>query len=174
VPELTYTAREALESLLAIVQIRDIELAKELHAAIDVGKDAFELADSNRKKQRSYRKTVAFTYEEALQVAVDALQAYFVEQPLFVNSALENLRKTAMEGADNAEVQWNVESVKREQLSTQPPGEEKDVEFEIQTETQIERGGDESLKVARIPVTEIQEQQENIGTLRILLDFSGK
>lgn len=91
-----YTAAQALEVLLRKLSERDPDLAQHVRYAIDAGKDVEERERfPGHKKLRVYRKVVRLTDEEALQVALNALQAYFVEQPLFVNSAAENFRSAA-------------------------------------------------------------------------------
>src|SRR5690242_17055824 len=88
-----YSPQQALDVLMRKLQARDETLAAQVQSAIDAGKDVTETerATDRRKKDRVYRKTVPFTHDEALQVALDALQANFVEQPLFVDSAADNL-----------------------------------------------------------------------------------
>jgi hypothetical protein len=88
-PNHDYSSQEALNVLMRKLRFRDQGLAAEVQAAIDAGKDVLETEPSNdrRRSARAYRKTVPFSHEEALQVALDALQAFFVEQPLFANSA---------------------------------------------------------------------------------------
>lgn len=78
---------------------RDEDLAGQVQKAIDAGKDVSETepATGRRNEARVYRKTVPFTHEEALHVALDALQSYFVELPLFANSAADNFAKAAVE-----------------------------------------------------------------------------
>ncbi|HKH46317.1 MAG TPA: hypothetical protein VKM72_16775 [Thermoanaerobaculia bacterium] len=89
-----YTAAQALELLLGKLKERDADLALHVQSAIDAGKDVEEREPSrrSRKRPRVYRKVVRLSDEEALQVALDVLQAYFVEQPLFVDSAAKNFR----------------------------------------------------------------------------------
>jgi hypothetical protein len=84
------------------LRARDSVLAEHIQSAIDGGKDVEETESlvRRRKKARVYRKTVRFTDEEALRVAVDALQVYFIEQPLFVNSANKNFESAALGTAE--------------------------------------------------------------------------
>jgi hypothetical protein len=77
---------------------RDATLQTIVRTAIDTGKDiaVTEPPRSSRGKARVYRQTAPFTHEEALQVALNALRAYFVELPFFINSAAENFTMAAV------------------------------------------------------------------------------
>ena len=94
-----YSPREALTLLMNKLIDRDADLAREIRAAVDAGKDVEERETTGRgrKKTRVYRRAVRLTDEEALQVAANALRAHFVEQPLFVNSAADNFRAAAID-----------------------------------------------------------------------------
>lgn len=72
-----YTPQQALDLLMEKLAARDETLAAQVQAALDAGKDVSETepATHRRKKARVYRKTVPFTHKEALQIALDALQA---------------------------------------------------------------------------------------------------
>src|SRR5436309_1797031 len=101
-PTHDYTAREALDVLLSRLEDRDQSLLAEVRMAINVGKDVEEQDveeqdPRRRRKPRVYRRTVRFTDEEALDVALAVLRAHFVEQPLFANSAADNFRPVALE-----------------------------------------------------------------------------
>lgn len=89
-----YTPEAALELLFRKLAERDTPLAAQIRTAVDQGNDIQEtesINGSRRRKFRVYRKTVPYPYEEALQVAINALAAYFVEQPMFVDSCLRNM-----------------------------------------------------------------------------------
>ena len=89
------TPQQALEiPVMRSLQAKDHELAAQIQAVVDAGKDVEETEQSRgrRKRSRSYRKTMPYTYEEGLRVALDALRSYFVEQPLFVDSCLNTRR----------------------------------------------------------------------------------
>src|SRR5688572_26470462 len=99
-PNHDYSARDALELLLGKLSGRDEHLGRQIRSAIDAGKDIEERERRGRgQKARVYRKTVPFTPEEALQVAIDALQACFIEQPLFANSVAASLQSSALDQA---------------------------------------------------------------------------
>ena len=150
---------------------RNEAFGAQVQEAIDAGKDVSETepATDRRKKARAYRRTVPFTHEEALRVALDALQAYFVEQPLFVDSATANLAKAAI-GVPQA-FSRSVAAGEREPLSLEGADEEKAVEIEMQTETQLSRTGEETIRLKRASKELIGEQRDHIAALRELTNF---
>ncbi len=172
-PEHQYNAEQALEMLLGKLRSRSESLAAEIQAAIDVGKDVSETEPSSdrRKKARVYRKTVPFTREEALQVALDALRANFVEQLLFVESAATNLANAAIGVPVRASPTWQSISEERESVSMEQIGEEKQIVIELLTETQLERSGEETMPLKRRQREQIDDQHRNIANLRSLIDF---
>ena len=94
-----YTPQAALELLMRKLSERDLALATEVRAVVDQGKDIQESEASSRgrkKKYRVYRKTVPYPYDEALQVAVNALAACFIEQPMFIDSCLKNMARAPL------------------------------------------------------------------------------
>lgn len=177
-PEHEYNAEKALEVFMRKLRVRDEALADEIQAAIDAGKDISEIEQSpdRRKKSRIYRKTVPFTHEEALQVAIDALQAHFVEQPLFVESAAFNFSKTGIDqsrrrfrpGVERPRLNSSKE---REAVSMEQVDEEKEVQIELQTETQIEKSGPETVPLKRLDPVEIEDRRRQLSALRRLVDF---
>ncbi len=173
-PNHRYNAEQALEMLMRKLRARDESLATHIQAAIDAGKDVSETEPSpdRRKKARVYRKTVSFTREEALQVALDALQAYFVEQPLFVDSAAANLAKAAVGVPAERRHTWQAVSEEPEAVSVEQAGEDKLVEIELQTETQLDKSGEETLPLKRREPAQINAQQRHITELRSLMDFT--
>lgn len=150
-------------------------LAASVQAAIDTGKDVSESepATDGRKKDRIYRKTVPFSHDEALQIALDALQAYFVEQPMFVSSSADNLAKSAIGVPQKGLQNWRVDGIEaNESLSLEGIDQEKAVEIELQTATQISRIGEETIPLKRISREQIEQQHKQIIELRKLADFA--
>jgi hypothetical protein len=171
-PKNQYTAQQALELLMRKLMAQDPGLAAEVQAAIDAGKDVSETKPiAGRRKGHVYRRTVPFSHEEALQVALDALQAYFVEQPMFVFAAADSLAQSAIGVPANGRNPVQVSRDQGEPLSLEGGGLEKAIEIEIQTETQISRTGDETLPLKRVPKQLIEDQHRQIIHLRELLDF---
>ena len=100
-----YTPQVAFELLMRKLAERDHALAEHVRAVVNQGRDMQERESSNRgrnKKYRVYRKTVTYPYDEALQVALDALAACFIEQPLFVESCLDHMAKAPVRWLTNS------------------------------------------------------------------------
>ena len=166
-----YSPRHALELLLRKVRERDPDLAIGLEAVIDAGTDVVEREPLRTpERPREYRKTVRFSDEEALNIALLALRAHFVEQPLLATSAMSEFGKAALEPEGNQ---------RDEQSFSQSPSEYEPrairVEFELQTETQVAPKGDETVDqtVPLLPPEKelLDEQQANVDRLAALLRF---
>jgi hypothetical protein len=172
-PEHRYTPQQALDLLMEKLRARDETLAAQVQAAIDAGKDVSEAEPTTdrRKKPRYYRKTVPFTHEEALQIALDALQACFVEQPLFMTSAADSLAKAAIGVPERRMPVFRRNNDETEPVSLEGEGSDKAVEIELQTETQISRTGEETILLKRVSMEQIDEQRWHIAQLRKLTHF---
>jgi hypothetical protein len=168
--EHTYTPSQALQLLMQKLRAKDEVLATHVQAAIDAGKDIEESepAIDRHRKSRRYRKTVPFTEEQALQVAIGALRAYFVEQPLFLRTIAANFSEVAVTTSENFPVEWNPENIKRFALSLPAP---KEIEFELQVETQVVKSGDETMRLFAPTPEAIGEQDKNLFTLQELFRF---
>lgn len=193
-----YSPREALELLLRKVRERDADLAIGLETVIDAGKDIFEKetrhtekmpkeyasppvddlaagqgAFGAKKKPREYRKTVRFSDEEALDIALLALRAHFVEQPLLLTSAMSEFGKVALEpeGGQKVDAAFDQHS----SLSREDRPLSIEVEFEIQTETQaVPKDEQDDKQTVSLPPPEkeiFEQQRENIASLEDLLRF---
>lgn len=165
-----YTPEQALEMLLRKLGERDITLQTAVRAAIDLGKDVTETQQVGRNRVRKYRKTVPFTHEEALRVALDVLQAYFVDLPLCINSCIDNFRATAVGASKQDLSPWVAEE--KVSVSTEHVGSEKEVEVELQTATQISRTQQETwpLKAAERQV--INNQLDQLKRIMALFGFT--
>ena len=117
-----------------------------------------------------YRKKVRLTDKEALGVALDVLQAYFVEQPLFVDSAVENFREATVAVARSPSL-WLSEERKDLAPTGEGVGSEKVLEIELQAETQISRVDQETLRLQPVSKSTILEQRMNGERLRKLFEF---
>ena len=168
-PSHDYSPRDALDLLLRKVKETAPELANNLQSAIDAGKDVSEReATTKRKKPRTYRKSVPLTDEEALLIVIDSLRAYFVEQPLFANSAIREFTDAAL----------TVHPDPRKLASGNPPlestegvGLEKQLQVELQTETQISEAGEPTARLSSTSEDVLREQQANLKRLREDLTF---
>lgn len=165
-----YSPQEAFALLMRKLIERDRDLAAQVQAVVDEGKDVeeTELVGSRRKRTRLYRKTMPYSYDEALQAALKALEAYFIEQPLFASSCLDDIAKAAL-GIPQRTHQPSDSGI---DLKTQ--GVEKTVQIELRTETQISEPAQETLSLDRAPADQIKEQQNNLNHLTALIDFGGR
>jgi hypothetical protein len=171
-PNNEYSAQQALQLLMRKLAGQDPELASEVQAAIDAGKDVSETEPiPGRRKGHVYRRTVPFSHQEALRVALGALQAYFVEQPMFVDSAADNLAKSPI-GIPTVGPGSFLASEDSAFISLEARGVEKTIEIEIQTETQISRTGEETRPLQRVSTNRIEEQRQHFGYLSELLDLN--
>jgi len=164
-----YTPQEALDTLLSIVRQRDSELMHKIQIAIDAGTEDQEEERSGGKKKtvRKYKVNRPYSPAEALDVAIGVLQAYFVETPLFINSALTAFEQAAI-GASVKSFAGNVER----DVSREDEGKSKEVQIELKTETQISQSDQEVFPLEARPPEEIEKQKENIAQLKKLVTFS--
>ncbi len=169
-----YTAEHALDLLLRKLEAANADLAAQVRAAIDAGKDIEEEEplSSRRKRIRRYRKAVRLSTKEALEAAVDVLQAYFIEQPLFIASAMDNALPAAL-----AEPRDVYEVTGTKQVTRSPDTRldvEKILDIELQAETQLTKSGDETYRLRRPDPSELARQRENMSHLRDLLRFGSE
>jgi hypothetical protein len=97
-PKHDYTAKDALIILLGKIERASPEFADQIRATINAGKaklqKVVERAESGKgpKRKRHYWETVPYSDEEALQVALSALNAYLVETRLFMEIAGDDFK----------------------------------------------------------------------------------
>jgi len=162
-----YSPQQAFELLMRKLAMRDQDLAARVQAVVDEGKDVeeTEIVGSRRRRTRVYRKTVPYSYDEALRAALKALEAYFIEQPLFASSLTDDLSTAAL-GVPKRMHQHSDSGI---DIKTQ--GMEKSVQVELRTETQISAPAQETFSLDRVPIQQIKQQQENLAHLMTLIDF---
>jgi hypothetical protein len=165
-----YTPEQALDTLLNKLRERDLSLEAIVRSAIDLGKDATEEQQLGRRRVRRYRKTVPFTHEEALHVSLDVLQAYFVELPLCINSAIGNFKSAGIDASRQDGPAWILEE--RKLVTAEHVGEEKPMEIELQTVTQISRTQKDTLPLKTWERQLIDQQVNNIRTTLGFFDFT--
>ena len=167
-----YDPRDALDYLLKALQEKCGPLGEEIQRQISVGKvvtaDPSDLRDSETdllgdrsraiKSDRGspYRQWRTYTPEEALEIALNVLESYFVVHPSVANSAAKNL-----DGSLNANAE-----------PREPPAAEAKIEFELHTESPTDDTRS-LIPLERTPTAEIREQAQNIKSLRELIRFSG-
>lgn len=167
-----YTPAQALKLIMTKLEERDGDLANNVRAAIDAGKDIDEeqISGSNRKT-RQYRKSVPFTEMEALRILATVLKAHFIEQPLFLDSLIQDFEPVVIEEGNLEERQ--LLNARRDM--TEDAGGKKDIakniKFESQTETQISESNEPVFDVKPISGREIDEQRSNLAEMEKLLDF---
>jgi hypothetical protein len=173
---LDYTPEDALRVLMSKLRNRDADLASQIQAAIDQGKDIQETEPAReRRKARLYRKTVPYLAQEALQVAISALRAYFVEQPLFMNSCHDNMAQAVLGIARRQRFSW--EKGISFAVDVASKGQGKNVEIELVTETQLPPDAvalqvyQQTQRMLRVQSESIHEQQGNLERLRQLTAF---
>jgi hypothetical protein len=169
-----YTPKQALDLLMKKISDRDDTLAALIKEAIDAGKDVRQTAESTGrkpKKTRVYRKSMPYNDQEALQVALDSLRDYFVEQPLFVNSIAKHFKVSGI-GKPNQPASAFIYDERAAPVEIQALDVEKAIEIEIRTETQLSLSGAETIPLKRFPELEIDEQSRQIALLRRLTDFT--
>lgn len=168
-----YSPDEALAVLMRKLAERDTVLQGQIQAAIDAGKDVEEHENipGLRRRARGYRKTVRLTDEEALRMALDGLQAHFVEQPLFVISAARDFKAVAA----GHPVGNRRRSRSGNQQSPSVPLEEVDtakvLEIELQTETQISRKDQQTFRLEPHSDQLVEEQKMHVRRLAELIEF---
>lgn len=168
-----YSPGQALSLLLKKLDTQSPGLAAQVRVAIDAGKDVEEKASNpRRKKPRSYRKAVPLSEEEALAAAVDVLQAYFVEQPLFVASAMDNAKSAAVAGPRQETVLGSGNEANFDAETGRD--DEKMLDIELRAETQLTVGGDETLRLKRPVEAELEAEREILARVRALTAFGRK
>lgn len=166
-----YSAQDALERLLRLIERKDSRLADEVRASIDAGKDVEE-SDSptgRRRKARRYRKSVRLSDQEALDAALKVLEAYFVEQSLFALSAHANFYEAALVVENGFWQKLRVHSSDEAERI----GEPKEIAIDLRPETQITGSTDEIWILKPDTPDQLLSQQGNIRRLRVLLGFEG-
>jgi hypothetical protein len=175
-----YAPQEALELLMRKLAERDSELADHVGAVVNQGRDVQEIEPSARgrkRRSRVYRKTVPYPYDEALLVALNALAACFVEQPLFVESCLSSMSKAPVGSLKGFRYDRSVEKSTPVGILPGTESSEKDVRIELRTETQlpaeiqISPPMQDTQTLHRFPADQIAEQRANLERLKGLLNF---
>jgi hypothetical protein len=175
-----YTPQAALELLMRKLAERDPALTAQVRAVVDQGKDIQESESASRgrkKRFRVYRKTVPYPYDEALQVAVKALAACFVEQPMLIDSCLKSMAQTPVGSPRGFGYPRSAEKGIAVDILPGTEMEEKDVRIELRTETQLFAAIEpsppmhEMQPLSPVPPDQIAQQLRNLARLKALLDF---
>ncbi len=171
-----YTPEQALRRLIEKLAGQDEQLATQVLAAVNAGRDVQEVERRGKRKSRSYRHTVPYAPEEALGIALEVLSAHFIEQPRFINSFHDNMVHAEI-GARGATPTPSFVSQKPERIDA--VGVDKTVEIELQTETEIiptetalRQQRQQTVVVHRVSANEIRQEEANLERLRQLVDFT--
>jgi hypothetical protein len=177
-PTHEYSAQTALQLIMQKLS-RVEELADTVQAAVDAGKDkdvqADETDERGKNTIREYRKTVPYTYGEAIGVALAALEAYFIVQPLCRNSCFDNFAGAAV-GVPRRSPS-KIEQGRIFGFDPQSVDTKKSVQIELRTETQLlpETSGlqiaGEVYELEQFSARDVQVEQDNLAQLRQLLNF---
>src|SRR5262249_31445825 len=122
-----------------------------------------------RKKKRTYRKRVALDPPEAVTIAVHALQSFFIELPYFIDSAIADFKAVSVGSPKHAvrhRPAWQYEG---DQLLIESQDEEKHIEVELRTETQILSEEQPTIELHPIAQRLIDEQRENLDRVARLM-----
>jgi hypothetical protein len=170
-----YSPEEALVTLMQSVRRIDAQLADHIQSVIDAGKDIDEVEPTRdrRRRTRSYRKTVPHSFEDALQIALVSLRAYFIEQPLFVDSCLAEMSKSFLEAPVIDRHSFVLYNEQKVSVDPESQGQDKVIEIEVRTVTQISQPSVETRRFERVSAAQLQQQQVNFRRLCDLLDFEG-
>src|SRR6266571_6643392 len=101
-PRHDYTAKEALDLLIRKIETVSPDLAKRIQLAIDSGGDVqaeetmIPGVGGRRPKKRYYRKHVAYSDAEALEVAIAVLESHLVESRMLINAAHTEFRQVGL------------------------------------------------------------------------------
>ncbi|MGA2912570.1 MAG: hypothetical protein ABSE07_03545 [Methanoregula sp.] len=164
--EFEYSPEVALSRMMEKLRMHNKELASQIQLIIDAGHDIIEkeISSDRKKTLRTYRKKVPYSAQDALIVVVNALEAYFVQQPAFIESLMKNISNSSMGlGSDE----------KREAVLKESDGKIKRVAIELQVETQIVKTGEEVIELKLDSHDLIEQQLDNIKRLRNLTTFKG-
>lgn len=91
-----YGYEEAIKVILDRLRERDPDLATLVQSAVDEGKFVDVSGDFKGKKGQpthAYRKLTKLTDREALEKVLSVMESYFVELPMCVNAAADDLEK---------------------------------------------------------------------------------
>lgn len=169
---LEYTPTEALAKFLEILQDKNLELYDLVQEAISQGKDIQEHEpEAEKKKTKTFRKISPYSDQEALRVAIKAIQAVTIELSSFSNSALDELKNAALaEQADNKKPGAIIEKSKSK-AKIQAPGGIKAALIDMTTETELQKNSEEPFQLKYTDLKHLEELKNIILRLEKLTDF---
>ena len=90
-----YTQQQAFEMLMSRLREKDLEMAGQIQAVVDAGKDVeeTELSRGRRKRSRSYRKTVPYSYVRELSAKFPGSLAKLIEDKANGSAVIQMLSR---------------------------------------------------------------------------------
>jgi len=187
-PNHDYTAKDALDLLIAKIESASPALATQIRAAIDAGKDiqAEEtiIPGIGRKpaKKRYYRKHIPYTDAEALHVAISVLESHLVESRMMVNAAQEQFKQVGLASPkklktvsqqsipaqDSLELDMELTDEVAEVLGLAEP---KDIAIEGEPETVQEKKNLPDVRFVSVDDNQLKTLREFFEKLKPLTDF---
>jgi len=143
--EQEYTPQQALQRCYHVCENAHLKSQMKSKRAVDSGKDSWEPEPTRglRVSGREFRKRVPYTPQEALDVALRALEAYVIELPMFINSAASDFQSSAV-GVSRQRTFYVSEP---DLIDVRAAGERKSDEIEVQTETRVTPAEAETIQV---------------------------
>ena len=175
-PTHEYTPREALDLIIRRIDSASPELATRIQAAIDEGKDVSvegeEIVTGRRRRRRKYfyRKNVALTDEEALQITIVVLQSHLVETRKIMRAAQQEFTSAGLGRPRQSKDFEASREVLRGDVSGQ--SEPKTIEIEVEPETVLEKQNVPNLRLGYMNDDELQELENLLSQVKALTDFS--
>jgi hypothetical protein len=148
----------------------DESLAQSVEEAINSGKDVL-IPEPNTagKKPRKYRKIERFSDEEALKVALNVLESFFIEMPMMIESANAELANAATGRISRNIVPYGAnESPDIEKIDIGKP---KSLQITLRTETQLFINDETFLELRPVQRDEISQQKDKLARLEAILNF---
>ena len=168
-----YSPSEALALLFEQIEKGSPELASNLRAAIDAGKDVWESKTFvGSEKPKKYRKAVRLSDEEALRVVIRALRAHFVEHPLLTTSAVSEFAHASLDASATPHAQSPTE--RRPASFGEHDPIEKKIEIELQTETRVLPRDKKTAQLLSTDKEMIEDQKRTINRLFQMTDFNSR
>ncbi len=169
-----FTFEEALQAILRRLRVNAFEgvrrLADEIEIIIDRGTldNVDQTIESQMiRKTKKVLKARSLTDQEALEVAINFLRAYFLDLPMIVAS-IETEFAQAGFSSDN-----DVEDGSKIAIDMESVGIPKAIAIELETETTRFKEGRELATLPDVNEELIQGQKKNFALLQQLLEIGG-
>lgn len=173
-----YSKKEALDAIMGRLSQRNVELARLVQTAVDTGKyvERSEPILGKGDRKHTFQKVTNLSDQEALNRALEVLEAYFLEQPMYWSSLNKDLQETLIVETSKAQMSDLplFKEVLRQSanngLSNQNLVKTACIDFESETQLDQKSSGD----VFNIPNDldrDIATQATNLSRLKALCEF---